>query len=352
MQIDGDPFLLDSWKTIKIPAMKFLVFVLGLLSWRGSVVACDLCAIYSANSARGDSDSGPLLTLNEQFTSYGTLQQDGNVFKGFPEMQENYLASSITHLVPGYNFSPNFGLNLNIPIIYRSFTRVDLQPNDGSLEKESGTVSGLGDVSLIARWTAFKKVKMSYSIIFNVLAGVKFPTGDTDRLDQEVERERFFNEFFGTDVHAHTFGGIHQHDLTLGSGSFDGVFGTVLNLRWKRWFINQQFQYYLRTEANDYQFGDWLIVSAGPGAYVLLDENYTLSVQASAFYEAMKQDMVTGKINDQTGSTAWYLGPQLVFTMGDHFSTQAGVDLPLRINNHGLQSVPDYRVHAAFKWRF
>src|SRR3954467_1318783 len=332
--------------------MKFLVFVLGLLSWGSSVVACDLCAIYSANSARGDSDSGPLLTLNEQFTSYGTLQQDGNVFKGFPEMQENYLASSITHLVPGYNFSPSLGLNLNIPIIYRSFTRVDLQPNDGSLEKESGTIFGLGDVSLIARWTAFKKVKMGYSIIFNVLGGVKFPTGDTDRLDQEVQRERFFNEFFGTDVHAHTFGGVHQHDLTLGSGSFDGGFGTVLNLRWKRWFINQQFQYYLRTEANDYQFGDWLIVSGGPGAYILLNENYTLNVQANAFYEAMKQDWVTGKIHDQTGSTAWYLGPQLVFTVGEHFSTQAGVDLPLRISNHGLQNVPDYRVHAAVKWRF
>jgi hypothetical protein len=75
-------------------------------------------------------------------------------------------------------------------------------------------------------------------------------------------------------------------------------------------------------------------------------------VQASAFYEAMKQDWVTGKIHDQTGSTAWYMGPQLVFTFGEHFSTQAGVDLPLRINNHGLQNVPDYRVHAAVKWRF
>src|SRR4051812_47041700 len=116
--------------------MKFLAFFLGLLSWVGSVLGCDLCAIYSANSARGDSDSGPIFTLNEQFTSYGTLQQDGKIFRGFPEIQDNYLASSITHLVPGYNFSPDFGLNLNIPLIHRSFTRVDLQPNDGSLERE------------------------------------------------------------------------------------------------------------------------------------------------------------------------------------------------------------------------
>src|SRR5258706_15909364 len=99
--------------------MKFLAFVLCLLNWVGPALTCDLCAIYSANTARGDSDSGPIFTLNEQFTSYDTLQQDGKVFKGFPEMQENYLASSITHLVPGYNFSPDFGLNLNIPIIYR-----------------------------------------------------------------------------------------------------------------------------------------------------------------------------------------------------------------------------------------
>jgi hypothetical protein len=50
--------------------------------------------------------------------------------------------------------------------------------------------------------------------------------------------------------------------------------------------------------------------------------------------------------------TAWYLGPQLYLTLGEHFSANAGVDIPLRIYNHGLQTVPDSRVRAGFTWRF
>jgi hypothetical protein len=50
--------------------------------------------------------------------------------------------------------------------------------------------------------------------------------------------------------------------------------------------------------------------------------------------------------------TAWYLGPQIGFTWGQHFSANAGVDVPLGIANHRLQNVPDYRVHGGIAWRF
>jgi hypothetical protein len=50
--------------------------------------------------------------------------------------------------------------------------------------------------------------------------------------------------------------------------------------------------------------------------------------------------------------TAWYLGPLLNLTFGEHFSANAGVDIPLRIYNHGFQTVPNYRVHGGVTWRF
>jgi hypothetical protein len=332
--------------------MKLLASVVLLGTGAVTAVACDLCAVYSATSARGDADSGPIFTLNQQYIPFHTLQYEGEVYRSFPEIQANRRDLSITHLVPGYNFTPELGLNLNVPIIYQSFHRVVLEPTMGQIIDERGSEFGLGDVSLIGRWTVFQKAKMSYSIALNVLAGVKFPTGDTQRLDNEVNRERFYNSFFGESVHAHEFGGVHEHDLTLGSGSFDGIFGTTLNLRWKQWFFNQQAQYYLRTEARGYQFGDLIIISGGPGGYILATEDYSLSLQANALYESMAQDVILGQIHDQTGLTAWYLGPQVVFTLGDQFSAQAGVDIPLRIYNHGLQNVPDYRIHAGFRWRF
>jgi hypothetical protein len=61
---------------------------------------------------------------------------------------------------------------------------------------------------------------------------------------------------------------------------------------------------------------------------------------------------VLGKPSNQTGLTAWYLGPLLTLTWGGHFSLNAGVDVPLRIANNGRQNVPDYRIHGGLSWRF
>src|SRR5439155_18661498 len=46
--------------------------------------ACDLCAIYRATNARGESSAGFLMTLSEQYVSYGTLQQDGQLAQPSP----------------------------------------------------------------------------------------------------------------------------------------------------------------------------------------------------------------------------------------------------------------------------
>jgi hypothetical protein len=46
------------------------------------------------------------------------------------------------------------------------------------------------------------------------------------------------------------------------------------------------------------------------------------------------------------------LGPQLALTGGEHFSVNAGVDVPLRVAINGLQNVPDYVLHAGFARRF
>ena len=80
--------------------------------------------------------------------------------------------------------------------------------------------------------------------------------------------------------------------------------------------------------------------------------NYTLSLFANAFYESSARDEILGRPTTQTGMTAWYFGPQLNFTLGGHFSANAAVDIPLRIYNNGLQTVPDYRIRGGFTWRF
>src|SRR5205814_7263176 len=139
----------------------------------------------------------------------------------------------------------------------------------------------------------------------NLLAGVKVPTGDTDRLDAEVKSAKGDLALFGKN-HAHgTTGGVHQHDLTLGSGSYDGVFGLTANARWKRWFFNNQIQYYLRTKGEaGFKYGDELIVSGGPGAYLFFGDSWTLSLQLNALYDTMGRDELIGQVSNRTGETA------------------------------------------------
>ena len=58
--------------------------------------------------------------VGEQFTYFNTVQVDG---QEVPNETDQYLASSITQLVAGYAFNSRFALQLNVPLIYRSFQR-------------------------------------------------------------------------------------------------------------------------------------------------------------------------------------------------------------------------------------
>jgi len=319
--------------------------------------SCDLCSIYNADSLRTERSSGVVFSLSELFVPYRTEQLKG---EEVPSRNPDYLDKSITHLVPTFNFGKTFGASLNVPIVYEDFKRKSVVVGSNrrlNIVTDEGTEFGLGDAALIGRWTAFQRSEMEWSAAFNVLAGVKFPTGNTDPLHDEAVQVRRYNVLVGPG-HAHDalgipVSGVHARDVSLGSGSFDGVFGTTLNLRYGRWFFNNQVQYYLRTEGEStYQYGNELMISGGPGAYLVSADQWTLSLQVNAAYETMARDELFGKKSDHTGMTAWYIGPLLNLTWRERLSANIGVDVPLSISNNGFQNVPDYRIHGGVAWRF
>jgi len=326
---------------------------MALLMAAAAAQACELCAIYSADSARGQSSQGFLFTMSEQFVESGRLQFEGEEID-FPG--GDHLTSSITHLVPTWNFSSRFGLSASVPLVYRSFRTTEQVFGAPAPVTEEGTEFGLGDMSLIGRFNVLQKTEMDYALVVNLLGGVKFPTGDSDRIRKEVEQARIFENLPGIpheDPLDHSLSSVHQHDISAGSGSYDGILGITANTRWKRWIFNAQFQYYIRTPGeSDFEYGDELMVSGGPGAYLLLQDSFTLLLQANAGYETRGRDTILGRKSDRTGLTAWYMGPQLAFTWGEHFAANAGIDIPLRIANNGFQNVPDYRVHGGLSVRF
>jgi hypothetical protein len=300
------------------------------------MLACDLCAIYSASQARGEVGQGAFAGVAEQFTHFGTVQVDGHEV-GNPSGQ--YLDSSISQLFAGYNFKERFSAQLNVPVIYRSFQRPD-----GAGGNEHGTESGIGDVSLFGTYMPYRKLAQNLTVNWSLLAGIKFPTGSTDRIREE------FNE---VEDPVGPPSGIHGHDLTLGTGSYDGLIGTGIFTRWYHGFLAASVQYAIRSEGDfNYHFANDLTWAGGPGYFLAMDDAYTLLLQAVVSGEYKGKDTFNGERAEDTGITAVYLGPQLNLTWGSHLAAYLAADLPVSIENTSLQTVPDYRIRAGLTWHF
>jgi hypothetical protein len=316
---------------IRPAAIGIAMIVIGL----SPSVACDLCAVYNASAARGESSAGFHLSLAEQFTHSGTLQEDG---RKIDDPVDQYRDSSITSLLLGYNFNSHFGIGLNVPYIHRRFRRAE------GFEIENDTESGLGDIALVGRYLFLKEFEHDFSTVFSVFGGVEFPTGDSDRLQEEVDE---------VEVPGAPEGGVHGDDLALGSGSFDGIVGATARASWRRYFLSADAQYFIRTRGDfGYRFGNELSVSGGPGYYFLFREEMTFALQANFNYETKARDHISGVKRDEGTLMAWYAGPGLIFTFGENFSATANLDIPLRIANRGVQTVPDYRVRGGVTWAF
>lgn len=354
--------------------LHYLWWIAALFAAAATAGACDLCGCYTPQldavlpaadpSAFGQPWpavnkrigwlSHTYFALAEQFTYFGTLQLDGREVDN-PTGQ--YLASSITQLVAGYSFTPQFALQLNLPLIYRSFER----PEGFVIDR--GTESGLGDISLLGKFVLFhqerggtsalkfddpknphfEKREPDLTISALLLGGVKFPTGGTSRLKEE------FNE---VEVPGAPESGIHGHDLTLGSGSYDAMTGGQFSLRYKSFFFLADSQFALRSEgAHQYRFANDLSWSGGPGYYLVRNRKTIVGLQWVCSGEHKRLDRFQGNAAEDTGITSIFLGPRIVASFGK-VSGELAAELPVSIENTALQAVPDYRLRGSVAIRF
>ena len=159
--------------------LAWISFLLTLCDTAPSL-ACDLCAIYRATEARA-SKEGWYAGAFEQFTRFGTLRENGRKVDN-PTGQ--YMNSSITQFLLGYQVSEKFGLQLNVPYIRRTFQR-PTGVSGTPAPTESGTESGLGDIALTGSFQGYHSRTEKSTFIWNLLAGIKFPTGSAARIKEE-----------------------------------------------------------------------------------------------------------------------------------------------------------------------
>jgi hypothetical protein len=346
----------DKIKTI--PGILLILMVIGLTN----AVGCDLCGCYTPQlntMPQMQSSSFPWWergwfgAVGEQFTRFGTLQDNGNEV---PNPTGQYENSSITQLVSGYQINSRFALQINVPLIYREFKRPE------GFEIQQGTVSGLGDMSLLLKTVLFHYAspaerdfdvsgknpvaivhQSDFTVSVVLLTGIKFPTGDSSRLKEE---------FHEIEIDGAPASGIHGHDLTLGTGSYDGIFGGQTALRYKNIFFESNIQFTLRgAGAHDYRFANDLLWDGGPGYYLFNNRDTILGLQFVISGEHKGLDRFRGQPADDTGVTSLFLGPRVVASRG-RWSASVWAELPAFINNTALQAVTDYRLHGAIAVQF
>ena len=337
--------------------------LLGLIATAADVSrACDLCGCFTPQiNAMSQSQPSHLIpfapglygAVAEQFTHFGTLQFEGDEVRN-PTGQ--YLDSSITQLVAGYDFTDRFAFQLNVPILYREFKRPE------GFEIDHGAESGLGDLSILIKAVAFRYSSPAtrsfefqgknpvaidhdpdFTVSVTLIAGLKFPTGDTDRLREE---------FHESEIPGAPESGIHGHDLTLGTGSYDGIFGEQLSLRYQRWFFEGNTQFTLRGDgAHQYHFANDFVWGTGPGFYVIHNHDTIAGIQFVVSGEHKDVDRFRGKKAEDTGINSVFVGPRIVASHG-RYSVEVAADLPVSIDNTALQAVPDYRIRGGISVQF
>jgi hypothetical protein len=324
--------------------------------------ACDLCGCYTPQvEAMPEMQSltstswgaGWFAAVAEQFTRFGTVQIDGREVSNPTGQYQN---SSITQLVAGYSINDRFAGQLNIPIIYREFKR----PEGFAIDR--GTESGLGDVSILLKTVAFHyssparrtfevsgknpiaiehEPDLTFSAV--LLTGLKLPTGDSSRLEEE---------FHEIEIPGAPPSGIHGHDLTLGTGSVDGIFGEQNSVRYKNIFFETNVQFALRGDgAHQYHFANDLTWSGGPGYYFVRKRDTIIGLQFDVTGEYKDVDRFRGKPAEDTGITSVFVGPRIVGSRG-RWSAEIAAELPVSIENTALQIVPDYRLRGGISFHF
>ncbi len=312
----------------------FTTITTALLASR--LAACDFCSCELTNMGIGN-HTGWNFRVSEQFTHFGTLQEDGH---RIANPAGEHLDSSITQMIVGYDFAHALGVQLSVPLISRSFQRW----HNGALD--TGSVSGVGDVSFLAHWAPIHIQRTDFLLTARFFAGISLPTGDSERVLEEGAEA-------GTGEGETVASGIHGHDLALGTGSVSGIFGVDAHMQWKRLFAAVGIEGVARTKgAHGYTFADEMSWHGELGAFLVDCPDFNLALAAECTGSSKGQDIFQGVRATDTSATFVFLGPKISATWSKRYHADVAVDFPMLRENSGVQAVPEYRISATVGIRF
>lgn len=231
--------------------------------------------------------------------------------------------------VLGYGVNSDLSLFTAVPYVDKRLELID------SGARRARSARGLGDISVFARYTAFKNNFRGGSFRVAPFAGVEAPTGADDESD--------------------SFGRLPA-SVQPGSGSWDPFAGVVATYQVLDFQVDAQASYRANTEANGFEFGDVTRVDASL-QYRLWPR--VLGAGVPGFlYGVLETNLIHQGKNQSAGSDDPNSGGLSLFVLpGVQYVTrrwivEGGVQLPVFQNLNGTALEKEYIVRAGFRLNF
>ena len=188
-----------------MPAVHRLIAVLAFLAPR-LCDACDYCLLGQGISPL-QTQTGAGIRVSPRYTLLDSVY-DGDNEVSNPGVKEKYWTTDVAGF---YSLNDRLLLLVNAPLRKTDGDGELVDGPNGEPEREDSTggASGLGDVSLLARYRLFGRHSAAGSTLIAGVVGIKLPTGSTDQHNDQ-------GEF------------LDSH-LQLGTGSTDALLGLSLD---------------------------------------------------------------------------------------------------------------------------
>lgn len=240
-------------------------------------------------------------------------------FESDPTDRDRDLSVEAVPFVGAYGLTPRLALFTIVPLLDK-----ELVVNTPRGRRSRGD-SGLGDATLLARYTAWQRDAPGRTSRLAPFGGVEAPTGRDDAVDGL---------------------GLLPPNLQLGSGSWDPLVGVVFTHQSLRAEVDAAVRYQLHTEANDFEAGDQARLDLSYQHRVLPRE---LGEGVPAFLFAVLESNLIWQDRDETGGVevadsggaTWFLAPGLQYVQ-KRWVLEAAVQIPAAQNLHGAALETDW----------
>jgi hypothetical protein len=320
-----------------------LVFVtagVALAVFASPVRACDFCLISQGISPL-ETLSGSGLRLTQRYAL------NDSVYRGTEEIdnpggRESFWTTDLS-LFHSVEQVPGLLLTANVPLRHTELDGHVHAHGDGEVEAhdDRGEETGIGDVSLLARYTFLTHHTLDSTLLLAGTVGVKLPTGATDgKVDGS-------DEF----MDAHT---------QLGTGSTDLLLGASANLARGRFGVAANLLSGITGEGEvgdvDHSFGNWLNYDltgryrVWPATVGAGGNSVFLSLGANG--ELRGRETEGGVELEDSGGHTVYVSPGLQVNVEQNWVFEFSYQHAVYHDLNGVQLGEDYKVFGSLTYLF